>query len=127
MGTLIVRVQISNPSDGEKPIEQEMIVDTGAYMSVLPRNILVKLGIRPVTRRTFGLADGKTRIEREIGTANFAYMGAIGGSPVVFGEQSDKSLLGVLTLEALGLSVDPVKGELKPVEMFLLNVDSRTR
>lgn len=126
MGTLIVRVHISNPSDGEKPIEQEMIVDTGAYMSVLPRDVLTKLGIRPVTRRTFGLADGKTRIEREIGTANFAYRGFIGGSPVVFGEQSDKALLGVLTLEALGLSVDPVKGELKPVEMFLLDVDLRT-
>lgn len=103
-----------------------MVVDTGAYMSILPRSVLEGLGIRPVTRRSFGLADGKTRIERDVGTANFSYKEFIGGSPVIFGEESDKALLGVLTIEALGLMVDPVKGELKPVEMFLLDVDLGT-
>lgn len=126
MGTLSVRVKVSNPSDGGKAFEQEMVVDTGAYMSILPRSVLEGLGIRPVTRRSFGLADGKTRIERDVGTANFSYKEFIGGSPVIFGEESDKALLGVLTIEALGLMVDPVKGELKPVEMFLLDVDLGT-
>jgi clan AA aspartic protease len=120
MGVLSVRVQVANPSNGEHAIEQELLVDTGAYMSVLPRAVLEQLGIRPVTRRPFGLADGKTRIERDVGGALFTYGEYAGVSPVVFGEESDKSLLGVLTLEALGLTVDPVKGELKPVEMFLL-------
>lgn len=125
MGTLIVRVRISNPSDGVPPVEQELIVDTGAHMSVLPHAVLERLGIRPVTRRTFGLADGKAHIEREIGMANFASKEFIVGSPVVFGEESDKALHGALTLEALGLSVDPVRGELKPVELLLLGVDGK--
>ncbi len=121
MGMLSVRVRVSNPSDGGKAIEQEMVVDTGAYMSILPRPVLERLGIRPVTRRSFGLADGKTRIERDIGGATFVYGQYAGVSPVIFGEESDKALLGVLTIEALGLTVDPVKGELKPVEMLLLS------
>ncbi len=36
---------------------------------------------------------------------------------VVFG---DEYLLGVVTLEELGLQVDPITGELKPLELFLM-------
>jgi predicted aspartyl protease len=53
----MVRVQVSNPANGDRTMEQEMVVDTGAYMSVLPRPVLTKLGIRVVDRRTFGLAE----------------------------------------------------------------------
>jgi hypothetical protein len=35
--------------------------------------------------------------------------------PVVLGEPGDASVLGVVSLEALGLGIDPASGELKPV------------
>ena len=41
-------------------------------------------------------------------------------SIVVFGEVSDVEVLGVTMLEELGLQVDTVTGELKPLELPLL-------
>ncbi len=72
------------------------------------------------------MADGKTCIERKVGTTNFAHKEFIGGSPVISGAESDQAWLGLLTIEALGLTIGPVEGELKPVEMFLLDVDLGT-
>jgi hypothetical protein len=38
---------------------------------------------------------------------------------VIFGEKGDATLLGALTLEALGLALDPIRRELKPLPMML--------
>ncbi len=38
---------------------------------------------------------------------------------VIFGEEGDSQLLGAFTLEALGLALDPLKRELKPLPMIL--------
>jgi hypothetical protein len=38
---------------------------------------------------------------------------------VVFREEDDSTLLGALTLEALGLVLDPLRRELKPLPMIL--------
>ncbi|MFI5351646.1 MAG: hypothetical protein ACHQZS_01700 [Candidatus Binatales bacterium] len=38
---------------------------------------------------------------------------------MIFGEPGDSQLLGALTLEALGLSLDPLRRELKPLPMIL--------
>ena len=38
---------------------------------------------------------------------------------MIFGEEGDSTLLGVLTLEALGLMLDPLRRELKPLPMML--------
>jgi hypothetical protein len=56
--------------------------------------------------------------------AIFRYGKRVGGSDVIFGEQGDHALLGALTLEALGLSLDPLKRELKPLPLMLAAVPS---
>jgi len=38
---------------------------------------------------------------------------------VIFGQKGDSVLLGALTLEALGLSLDPLRRELKELPMIL--------
>jgi hypothetical protein len=43
-----------------------------------------------------------------------------GAAPVVFGDKGDFPLLGVTTLEALGLLFDPVHQELKPLPLMML-------
>ena len=42
-----------------------------------------------------------------------------GGADVIFGEKGDSILLGAFTLEALGMTLDPLKRELKPLPMVL--------
>jgi hypothetical protein len=40
-------------------------------------------------------------------------------SPVIFGAAGDSVLLGTVSLEALGLMLDPLKRELRPLPMML--------
>ena len=42
-----------------------------------------------------------------------------GISKVIFGRAGDASLLGVLTLEVLGLSLDPLKRTLRPLKLMI--------
>ena len=46
----------------------------------------------------------------------------IGASPVIFGDKEDIYLLGVVTLESLGLILDPIRRELKPLPMLLMTI-----
>ena len=63
-------------------------------------------------------ADG-TVIKRQIGSAFIKYKGIETSSPVVLGEKDDSALLGVLTLEALGLVLDPFERKLHPAHLML--------
>jgi hypothetical protein len=71
----------------------------------------------------FRLADG-TKIKRKKGIALFKYGDRAGGADVIFGEEGDSVLLGAFTLEALGLSLDPLRRELKPLPMILAPTSS---
>ncbi len=85
---------------------------------MVPSPVLDKLGIKPISVQEFRLADG-SKITRKKGVAVFKYRDRIGGADVIFGEEGDSQLLGAFTLEALGLSLDPLKRELKPLPMIL--------
>jgi len=41
-------------------------------------------------------------------------------TPILISRELSETLIGVITLEALGLTVDPTTGELKEVEILLL-------
>jgi hypothetical protein len=49
----------------------------------------------------------------------FKYGDRIGGADVIFGEESNCNLLGAFTLTALGLALDPLRRELRPLPMIL--------
>jgi aspartyl protease family protein len=96
----------------------EFLIDSGAIYSVVPAATLDELGIKPLTEQSFRLADG-SKIVRKKGVAIFKYGDQIGGADVIFGEHGDSKPLGAFTLEALGLALDPLKRELKPLPMIL--------
>jgi hypothetical protein len=75
--------------------------------------------VEPDAQRTFQLANGD-KITRPMGEAYFEYAGQAGTSKVIFGQPGDSKLLGVMTLEALELILDPVRRELKPLPMLLM-------
>jgi hypothetical protein len=111
-------VRISNLADRTRGVEAEMLVDSGAIYSAAPADELRALGIEPVKNERFALADG-TSITRPVGTALFEVAGKIGGAPIIFGEPGDAWLLGALSLESLGLLLDPLKRELRPMRLPL--------
>jgi predicted aspartyl protease len=119
MGITSIRAKVSNPAARTRVTEQEFIVDSGAIYAVVPGAILRRLGIRPESRETFTLADG-SRATRRVGFAVFEIDGRRGASKVIFGAPGDATLLGAVTLEELGLMLDPLRRQLRPLPMQLV-------
>lgn len=118
MGLTVLEIEVGNPAtpDVREPIE--FLIDSGAIYSVVPAPVLAKLGIQPLATQEFRLADGR-KIARKKGIALFKYGDRIGGADVIFGEEGDSVLLGAFTLEALRLSLDPLRRDLTPLPMIL--------
>jgi predicted aspartyl protease len=123
MSLTVLRVAVGNPAQPEITQELEFLIDSGMIYSVVPSAILESLGIVPLAKEEFRLANGEA-IERKKGIALFKYGSKIGGADVIFGEPGDSTLLGAFTLEALGLALDPLRRELKPLPMILAGYKS---
>ena len=125
MGLTVLQIEVGNPAKPETTEEIEFLIDSGAIYSVVPTPILERLGIRPLVEQEFRLANG-TKIVRKKGGALFKYQDRIGVADVIFGEEGDSVLLGALTLESLGLSLDPLRRELVPLPMILALLPANT-
>jgi clan AA aspartic protease len=124
VGLTILEIEVGNPANPEVTEKVDLLIDSGAIYSVVPTPVLEKLGIQPIAEEEFRLADG-TKVIRKKGIALFRYGERVGGAGVIFGEEGDHKLLGAFTLEALGLVLDPLKRELKPLPMVLATLRSR--
>jgi predicted aspartyl protease len=86
---------------------------------MVPRVVLDKVGTGITRTRRFKLANGKVE-EFPVGEAYIEVQGIGATSLIVFGPEDSQPLLGVTTLELLGLQIDPISGELKPLDLYLL-------
>ncbi len=119
MGHVTVRVMLSNPIlTGKCKVVEKALVDTGATFTTIPHPVARRLGLKSI---------GKRRVRRaarsQILDESFAHIEMDGKStvtPLLISKTLDKILIGVITLEALGLSVDPAKGTLRETETLLL-------
>ncbi|MEK7534527.1 MAG: clan AA aspartic protease [Patescibacteria group bacterium] len=118
MGLTKVTLEITNPEDKSQRLKEEFLVDSGAFYTVLPKRIVDKLNIKPSYQQEFGLADG-TKISRDIGSAYVSFEGRRVASPVILGKARDNALMGVLTLEALGLILNPFERKIHPAKLAL--------
>jgi predicted aspartyl protease len=118
MGLTTVTVRVSRVGSKKHAVDETMLVDSGAIYAVVPSAVLRKLGVRPHGREKFSLADGSS-VERAVGSAFFEVGDRRGAAPVIFGEPGDASLLGALALAALGLVLDPLRRELRPMKLWL--------
>ena len=118
MGTVKIAVELLS-LDGEGSAQTlEVLVDTGAVLSMLPAAMLESLGVQRLGKITARVADGRL-IERDVGNARLRVEGQEVWSRVIFGEPADPSLLGLTVLEQLGLMVDPVGRRLVPTQIIL--------
>ncbi len=119
MGFTYAKVSLANPSQTESKRELELLVDTGAILTAVPRHVLVELGVKPLGSRKLHVFGGET-IEREVGAVLIRYDGAAAGITVIFADEKDTPVLGATALEALGYQIDPVTKRLKPTELFMI-------
>lgn len=119
MGFTYVKVRVYNPVDISRHAVIDLLVDTGAIFTSIPRDILEKLDLKPLDRRRLKVYGGAI-VERDVGVAVIEYEGRRIGAPVIFGEPEDIPVLGATSLEALGYQVDPVTKQLKPIELLMI-------
>lgn len=111
MGTFRVSIQLASTS-------MEALVDTGASYTVIPRDVLERLGTQPDEERLFVLADGR-EVHYPMAWARVTIGERTQPTLVVFGERGTEPILGAFTLEGFGLGVDPVNRRLIPVPGLL--------
>ena len=118
MGLTVLEIEVGNPAKPNVTEKIEFLIDSGAIYSVVPASFLKRLRIKPLGEQQFRLANGQ-KILRKKGGAVFKYGKRVGVADVIFGQKGDSNLLGAFTLEALGLWLDPLRRELKPLPMVL--------
>lgn len=112
MGAVHVTVTIRNPAEPEREWDGLFLVDMSSPNSLVPRQHLEAIGLKPKGRRVYELADG-SELRLDITTADIEFMGEIVGGTIIFGAPNAEPLLGVTALESVGIEVDPVNQRLK--------------
>ncbi len=118
MGLTSVEGKVTTPTRRRRARRVRFLIDSGAIYSVLRGPDWRALGLRPERTLDFVLADGTT-LTRGVSECAFEIEGRRATSPVVLGETEDEALLGTVTLETLGLMLNPLNRTLQPMRMVL--------
>lgn len=105
MGLTHVAVRLFNSASPDT-YEADFLVDTGATDTMAPASDLKKIGIQPLGKDVYELANGEL-VEYEYGNAELRFMNEIVPIRIVFGPDGSAPILGVIALEAAGFIVDP--------------------
>ncbi len=117
MGITHIEGVVTGPTG--KQATARFLVDTGATYTLLPSAESRFIELAPKRSLTFTLADGST-IERQVSECHISLPQGEGHTPVIIGEPGDEALLGVVTLEILGLVLNPFSRTLQPMRMLLV-------
>jgi clan AA aspartic protease len=116
MGIIHVDATLRGPSGKEARVR--FLVDSGATYSLVPNDVWRELELEPSRTVTTVLADGTT-VDRQVSECFFILPEGRSHSPVFLGEPGDQALLGAVTLENLGLVLNPFTRTLHPMRMLL--------
>ena len=114
-----VRGIVANPSECGLRVELEFVVDAGVIYTVISKSVAERLRLKETGRRKFKIANGDI-VEYPVSEAYIIINGEGVTSVVAIADEKTPLLLGVTTLELLGLKVDPVTGKLTPLELMIL-------
>jgi len=117
MGHFRVPVQVGSRT-GEHLESLEALVDTGATFTLIPREVLERLGVVPEEEWPFELADGR-EVRYPVAWVQIRIGARTQPTIAVFGERGSEPTLGVVTLESFLLAVDPVHHRLISVPGLL--------
>ncbi len=113
MGLTKVKVKLVNP-EGMLERDVELLVDTGSVLTWIKRSRLEELGIKPRRVRRIKTITGQI-VERQTGLVTLVLGGDEADVEVVFAEEGDGEVLGVVALESLGYAVNTITGRLERV------------
>ena len=116
MGLTFVEGIVTGPNGRQRTLN--FLVDSGATYTALPFAVWTDLALKPKREMDFVLADG-TRMRRSISECHIALDLGDTNTPIIMGETEDEPLLGAVTLEELGLVLNPFKRQLQPMKAYL--------
>jgi len=116
MGITYVEGRVKGPSGRQENVK--FLIDSGATYSLLPKTVWEAIELKPKRKLSFTLADGTT-IDRAVSEAFVVFPQGEAHTPVILGEEGDGALLGVVTLEIIGLVFNPFDRTLRPMRMLL--------
>src|SRR5687767_15034083 len=112
MGLTRITVVLKSVGNRAKSYEADFLIDTGATDSMAPGARLRSIGVVPIGKRDYELADGTTQ-SFEFGLAEISFMNEITAGRVIFGPDNVEPILGVTALESVGMTVDPANQRLR--------------
>jgi clan AA aspartic protease len=119
MGHVRVPVEIANPSQPDKVVTVEAaLIDTGATRTTIPRRMANELGLRITGQDVPRTAAGPSRVDRADAIVRIDDREST--ARVWVSDSFADVLIGVITLEDMGLAVDPIKQRLTDSEFLLL-------
>ena len=114
MGAVRIKVTLS----GKRRESVTALVDTGATFTVVPAALAARIGIKPLRSVPVQLADGSHH--RFPASTAFVRVDGRESPATVLIAPAGEVLLGVETLESLGLTVDPKRRRLKATHPFAI-------
>ena len=116
MGVTFIEGRVMAPNGQEETVN--FLVDSGAGYTLLPYDVWQSLGLEPTREEIFRLADG-TPVTRSLSRCYIILPQGEEYTPVVLGEPTDdQALLGAVTLEELGLVLNPFSRTLHPMHLL---------
>jgi len=106
MGKVVERVKVINFKEPSKSIEIEAVIDTGATMSVLPMDLIQKLGLEKIDEVNVRYADNSVRKE-VYGWVILEIAGRKAVFDVLAENEGAQPLIGQIVLERLDLVIEP--------------------
>lgn len=102
-----------------KKVTLDFLVDSGVSYSLVPHDAWKEIELTPKRTLEFRLADG-SKVSRQVSECHLSLEMGDAHTPVILGEPGDDAILGVVTLENLGLVLDPFSRTLRPMQMLLV-------
>jgi predicted aspartyl protease len=113
MGTFSVTIEVGSADRTTwRPVE--VLVDTGATFTWLPRTLLEALGHAPEMTKSFELGDGRI-VDSPTGDVPVRIGNEVHVTTCAYAEEAEQSVLGAITLEQFLLAPDPVNQRLVPI------------
>ena len=119
MAIFYVQGTLTQPRNPRLQRRLRFLVDTGAFFTVAPRDVLAALKVSPIREETVQFADGR-KARWKVGELRLDVDGRSVTTLVLFGKKGTQPLLGAYSLEGLGLSVDSRHRRLVPMPVVIV-------
>jgi clan AA aspartic protease len=114
MGKITERIKIASFFDPARSVEIDAVVDTGATMLVLPKNIVEELGLKKIEEVKVKYAGGRVEKKEVYGAVKLELKGRVGIFDVLAENEGSQALIGQIVLERLDLIIEPSTKKLIP-------------